>query len=973
MAAVYKLLPLSRSSATNLRQLSTSARNCNAKAYDHTLLLPKTAFPMRANASVREPKIQAALGPELYQQLRSHRKATSQHEEFIVHDGPPFANGDIHIGHVLNKVLKDIIVRSRFLDNRCVSFIPGWDCHGLPIEAKAVSAVYSTRNATDAHVTQVRTQAAEFATDAIRRQKADFQRLGVLADWQSPYITMTPEYEASQLELFVSMVQRGLIYRAFKPVQWSPASQTALAEAEVEYLDHTSTSVHVCFGLTPDFDSLPTHITRVGCLVWTTTPWTLLANQALAVGKDLEYVLVEHGTMALVVAKARLEELRILLDSPLKVLGEVIPHLLKNMQASHPLEDRQVPIVFADHVSDDAGTGIVHMAPAHGKEDYFACLDNGLNIDRNLVDEKGCYNDQAPETFRGLAVLDKGNEQVVQALEASGNLLHSGPHHHRYAYDWRTRTPLIQRATQQWFADVSELKTAAAKAVDTVKIHPEHGRSRLLNTIAGRNEWCISRQRVWGVPIPILMDQATDEPLLDDDVLQHAIELVRKHGSNIWWEASIQELLPEGYDTRGRSFYKLQDTMDVWFDSGSSWHAVTQQRHPDSKQADVYLEGSDQHRGWFQSSLLTKMATTTDELPPFKTLLTHGFVLDDDNEKMSKSLGNGIDPKTVINGGKNQKKEPAYGADTLRLWVASVDYTGDVKVGPETLKTVSNNLRKIRNASRFMLGNLANFEHDKDAVEYADLPLIDQYMLDRLYAWQGQVQQEYEAYNFLAVTQLVLNFIATDLSSFYFETVKDRLYADTGSSVSRRAACTVLHHVLHSLSLAMCPITPHLAEELYFFRQGIDPSAGDPLDTSIMYQTWPDLEPFANQSAAYEIGVVRKMREGVFSAVEQARMAGLIKGSMDARVTLSDYSSIPESLLETDNHGDSQLLNIFMAAEVVQGQVQEGPDAAVVDIPSLGVSIKVEPTHLHKCPRCWRFRSAHEDALCMRCVDAVGE
>ncbi|EDQ89230.1 uncharacterized protein MONBRDRAFT_32431 [Monosiga brevicollis MX1] len=845
------------------------------KKYDHTLRLPRTAFPMRLNAAQVEPRIQQECLTGLYPQLRD-RPADSSSEDgpaaFILHDGPPFANGDLHMGHVLNKVLKDVICRYQALQGRPVHFRPGWDCHGLPIEVKAVSAVRSTdasegadddANAT-AQLLDVRQTAATFAAGAIDRQRTLFKRLGILADWERPYITMTPEYEAAQLKLFHHMLDQGLVYRRFCPVQWSPQSQTALAEAEVEYYDHTSTSAYVRFplinrptGTDPD--------TPIAALIWTTTPWTLLANQALAFNPGLRYVLVRPTPEAhelLLIAYDRLEALRQTLQQPLDVIQDVPATALGDLQAQHPLHSRTIPFIAGDHVTSDAGTGVVHTAPAHGVEDFRACQRVGIDVEFNLVDGRGRYRDAAGPQLAGLEVLGEGNTTVLGQLEAAGSLVHREAYQHRYPYDWRTKTPLLFRATRQWFADLRHIG--------------EHARDALADV------------------------HETDQPLVAPEALAHIRECIAEHGSDFWWRASVAELLPLDLQAQATRYKKSTDTLDVWFDSGSSWSAVLEADHGENARADVYLEGSDQHRGWFQSSLLLRSATRPDGQAPYRQLLTHGFVLDEQGQKMSKSLGNGVDPSVVINGGKNLKQEPAYGADTLRLWAASVDYTNDVSIGPNTLRITHENLRKIRNALRFMHGNLGAAEPAlASGSAIVELPSLEAYLMHLLADYEGSVKAAYDQHNFLRVHQITLNFIQTNLSGFYFEIIKDRLYAG-GQDSSYLATLTVLRHMLTAFEQALAPILVHTIEESYEISKTY--GAASEAHSSVMLRPWTSFAEWHQPALGERFDAVRELRREVFRLVQATRETGAIKGGSDARVSVRLPSATGRLVYEALDH-----------------------------------------------------------------------
>ncbi|EGD80820.1 isoleucyl-tRNA synthetase [Salpingoeca rosetta] len=975
--------------------------------FSDTLCLPQTAFPMRANAATREPMIQENCFKGVYEEL-----AARDGPAFILHDGPPFANGNLHMGHVLNKALKDMIVRYKAIRGHRISFVPGWDCHGLPIEAKAVTSTSASSGTADASKPKgltiasdprrIRKAARKLAEGAIKEQKTDFVRLGVMADWDHPYLTLHPQYEADQVALFLRMMQAGMVQRRYRPVYWSPSSQTALAEAEIEYDEHTSTSIFVRLPLVVG-DSLKRAITssdgaantaaaaatsttpvNVSAVIWTTTPWTLPANQAIAVHSDLGYVLVQEtkaGGDVMVVAEACLDRCRKFLpEGTTRIIGHIQGRELLDSSYRHPVwEGRTCPVFHADHVTSDAGTGVVHMAPAHGLEDYHACAANGMQIDLNLVDNTGRYTQDAGDALQGLEAMGAGGKKVLELLQEGNRLLQQEAFQHRYPLDWRTKKPIMLRATQQWFAQLQDIKHAALAALDNVQLVPEQGRTRLSSMLGLRDEWCVSRQRVWGVPIAVFCRDDTGEAHLSSEYVDHIVNVIATHGSDAWWTLPDDELFPEYMREPGVTYSKSADTMDVWFDSGTSWNAVTARAHGREATADVYLEGSDQHRGWFQSSLLTKITddVTTGRTPtaPFKTIITHGFVLDEENRKMSKSLGNGVDPRIVINGGPNLKKEPAYGADVLRLWAASTAYQHDVNIGPSTLSITAENLRKIRNSCRFMLGNLADFSLETDAV--SDLSDLDKYMLHRISQLDAGMRASYESYNFLRATQDLLNFINTDLSSFYFEISKDRLYLSSPTGASRRAAQTVVHHILDFVVHAVSPVACHLAEEVHHFRSGVDPSATKACGSLLQNSVWGD--QFAGwqlpkaEAEAWE--AVRDVRKRVFQHIQDARDAKVVTSSLDSEVTIRAARPLAQQLSrlqETPLYWDDSLLNAILMTSAVHVEEQASAAAAAVAggevaSESVDVCVDVRASSRGKCPRCWRFMAVDNATPCTRC------
>ena len=707
------------------------------------------------------------------------------------------------MGHALNKILKDIVNRYKLLRGYRVLYRPGWDCHGLPIELKACCDG-KARSAMD-----IRRKAAEFAQNTLAQQREVFKRWGCFGDWDNPYLTMSKEYEKSQIGVFYEMYKKGCVYREFKPVYWSPSSQTALAEAELEYRDHVSRSVYTLFPLE---SGGPLNIEGEVCaLVWTTTPWTLPANQAICYHPDHTYLLVRikgdnSGRLVLIGADC--------LDKLSPVMGEleVVQSLpgskLEGVCYTNPLDELKTsrPFLPADHVCEKEGTGLVHTAPAHGYEDHSVGIKHGLDLTCS-VDDRGRYSEDSGAELRGLRVLDQGNEAVCEKLRASGNLLHEHSYTHRYPYDWRSKKPIIIRATKQWFASLKSLKDKAKAAiVDTVTMYPPSARNRLLPMLDSRDDWCISRQRYWGVPLPIFYHASTNEPLVTAESISHVRDLIGQRGSDCWWEMETSELLPESLRSSAEHYRKGEDTMDVWFDSGSSWAAVLKGEFGSTGGvADMYLEGSDQHRGWFQSSLLTSVAV--QDKAPYRTVLSHGFVLDKSGDKMSKSVGNVISPDNIL----DKKK---LGADTMRLWVASSDYFRDVQLSEGILEQNADMLRKIRVTCRFMLGNLFDFEPASDLVPYSDLSKLDQYVLHLLSDYNRKAFTSYDSLEFAQLCHTLVTFVPHDLSSFYFAIVKDRLYCEEGGSEKRRATQTVLYHLLQTFVCSVSPILPHLAEEV---------------------------------------------------------------------------------------------------------------------------------------------------------------
>ena len=794
-------------------------------SYKDTLNLLQTGFGMRANAVKREPELQsfwAEQGIDL--QLGLNNTGPT----FTLHDGPPYANGALHMGHALNKVLKDVINKYQVLRGRRVRYVPGWDCHGLPIELKVLQSMDQEQRKALTPI-KLRKKAAAYARKQVDGQMKGFQRWGIWADWEQPYLTLQKEYESAQIRVFGEMVLKGHIYRGLKPVHWSPSSRTALAEAELEYPDgHTSPSVYAAFpavelptelrnALSSAGVELPHEQQALGealqVAIWTTTPWTLPANLAVSVNERLDYALVDDGSgRLLLVAADLIDTLTTTLERPLSRRTSVKGALLAGLIYRHPLLDRTSPVVIGgEYITTESGTGLVHTAPGHGVDDFHTGQKNGLPV-LCPVDEAGTLTEEAGP-FAGLNVLKDANAAIIEALEQAGALLKQEAYGHRYPYDWRTKKPTIFRATEQWFASVDGFRQQALDAIDAVEWTPASGRNRIEAMVKERGDWCISRQRTWGVPIPVFYNRSSGEVLLNADTLAHIEALIAEHGADVWWEKDETELLPAAYADQADQWRKGTDTMDVWFDSGSSWAAVASQREQLSYPADLYLEGSDQHRGWFQSSLLTSVAVNGHA--PYKRVLTHGFALDEKGRKMSKSLGNVVDPMVIIEGGKNQKQEPPYGADVLRLWVSSVDYSADVPIGAGILRQLADVYRKVRNTSRYLLGNLHDFNPSTDAVAVDELPLLDRWMLQRTAEVMDEITAAFETYEFFRFFQLLQNFCVTDLSNFYLDIAKDRLYVSAPADHRRRSCQTVMALVIERLAGLISPVLCHMAEDIW--------------------------------------------------------------------------------------------------------------------------------------------------------------
>ncbi|GIL90054.1 hypothetical protein Vretimale_18112 [Volvox reticuliferus] len=937
--------------------------------YSPTVRLPTTEFSLRANSPIREPQIQ-----QFWEQQAIYESLVEQGEGelYTLHDGPPYANGDLHIGHALNKILKDFINRYQLLQGRRAKFVPGWDTHGLPIELKVLQSL-PEKERKALGVLELRAKARDFALRTIDAQRVQFKRYGVWADWSTPYVTLDPSYEAAQLQVFGRMFLNGHIYRGLKPVHWSPSSRTALAEAELEYPEgHRSTSIYVAMPLVEVGSKAGPALKEAlqngaaGFAIWTTTPWTIPANLAVALNDQLEYSVVEaQGEAAsswsvrrLVVAKELVDRLAEKAGVEFAVLATVKGSELEGCSYRHPLYDRTSPVVIGgDYITTETGTGLVHTAPGHGQEDFAVGQRCGLPL-LSPVDDAGNFTAEAGQ-FAGLNVQGEGNKAVVSALREAGVLLKDELYEHKYPYDWRTKKPTIFRATSQWFASVEGFRDAALEAIRGVQWVPAAGLNRILGMTEGRSDWCISRQRKWGVPIPVFYDTETDEPLLTSETIEHITSLVSKHGSDCWWTLSVEELLPPSVRHLAPRLRKGEDTMDVWFDSGSSWAGVLQSTPGLQYPANLYLEGSDQHRGWFQSSLLTSVAA--NGVAPYKQVLTHGFVLDEKGQKMSKSLGNVVDPRVVIEGGKDAKQQPAYGADVLRLWVASVDYTSDVAIGANILRQMADMYRKVRGTLRFLLGNLGDFDPPVHAVPYEKLPALDRYILFRLSQVMNDVAAAYDSYQFFKVFQTLQRFVVVDLSNFYLDTAKDRLYIRAEADPSRRSCQTVLDALLRSMLAALAPLVPHMAEDAWLNLPYARPAA------SVFQAGWMAPSAVWSGLSPEEVAgwvTLAEIRDAANAVLERARTSKLIGAGLEAKVVVhvSDPSAASRlAALDSARNGADDLRYLLIVS-----QVELVSDAAAAKLCPFNdtlpsntgageITVGVARASGVKCARCWNY------------------
>ncbi len=939
-------------------------KNTTEKSY--SVNLPQTDFPMKANSAVREIEIQ-----QQWEERKIYEKnleLRSDREKFVLHDGPPYLSASkIHIGTALNKILKDIVTKYKAQHGYYSPYVPGYDSHGLPIENAVLKDVKGGRQAYSP--VELRRRCREFALSNLKGQEANFKRLGIWGDWEHPYITLDPKFEAAQIRVFGKMADNGYLYKGFKPVYWCANCETALAEAEVEYADHTSESIFVKFELKPEFkEKLPDFAKQeadVSFVIWTTTPWTLPANLGIALHPNFEYHFLktkDHGV--LIIAEALKESFLTKLGwtpEDVQTLGTVNGKSLDRFEAKHPFIDRTSLVVLGDHVTDEAGTGCVHTAPGHGLEDFEVGNKYKLGVVSPL-DNRGFFTEEAGR-FSGLRY-DKANAVIIEHLSELGRMLHHSPYKHSYPHCWRCKKPVIYRATEQWFASVDGFRKKALQAIDTVSWLPASGRNRIYNMIENRSDWCISRQRAWGVPIPVFYCTQCRKPLMSSKSVERVAAIFEAEGSDAWWERDIAYFLGDGQKCEkcgNGDFEKESDIMDVWFDSGVT-HAAVLDGRPELRgtPCEMYLEGSDQHRGWFQSSLLTSVAV--NERAPYKVVLTHGFVVDENGRKMSKSLGNVVDPDDVIK---------QYGADVLRLWVASVNYTDDIPIGKGMLAQLAEVYRKLRNTARYILGNLNDFDPATDTVAYENLTSLDAYVLHKLQEVVAEVIQDFDRFEFFKYYQLLQNFCVVDLSSFYFDIVKDRLYTGGKNSLSRRSVQTVLNEVLRVLVRILVPVTPHLAEDIWHHM----PEKLRGREESVLLTDFPTpraelLNPELSQTWEDLI----KVRYTVNKALELARASRKIGSSLEAQVLIALNDQALQSKLKSFGSG---LPGLFITSQaIVSSDSPPSTDGALADVSENGITVVVLPASGQKCPRCWKFaedigKSANQPELCAPCAEAL--
>ena len=924
--------------------------------YKNTLNLPQTTLEMRANATVKELQTQ-----KFWEENNIYQKNIEQRSKinsFVLHDGPPYLSSEkIHVGTALNKILKDILIKYKSQSGYYAPYVPGYDGHGLPIENAVVKNIKGGRSALSP--LELREKCRDFAHKNLKGQENEFKRLGVWGDWEHPYLTIDPDFEAEQVRVFGEMYKKGYIEKGLKPVYWCASCETALAEAEVEYADHTSTSIYVRF----KFDDESTEKIRkniinkndkdIYAVIWTTTPWTIPSNMAISMHPKFEYTFFEYNGDIYVAAQGLLEAF--LADvgwEDINVIGSCTGADLELLNTIHPLYNRKSPIILGEHVTLEAGTGAVHTAPGHGLEDYEVGLKYGIEV-YSPLDSKGIWTEEAGD-LAGISY-SKGNSIVIEKLQNCGALLAQQDIQHSYPHCWRCKKPVIYRATPQWFVKVEKFRQQTLDAIKNVKWIPASGEARISNMVASRSDWCISRQRAWGVPIPVFYCKECNEVIVTDETIENVAKIFEKESSDAWVKYSAEELLPQGFKCpkcgKTHCFTKENDIMDVWFDSGITWRAVVEKRFNElgHTPVDMYLEGSDQHRGWFQSSLLTSIATQGKA--PYKSVLTHGFVFGEDGRKMSKSLGNYIRPDDIIK---------TYGADILRLWAASVDYRNDTKIGDNIIKQLVEIFKKTRNTARFLLGNLFDFDPAVDYVEYDELKALDKFALYKLNQLIEQVTEAFEHYEFYKYFQNLQNFAAVDLSSFYLDIVKDRLYTAGKKSVSRRACQTVLYEISQALVRLLVPVMPHQAEDIW---QNVPDVQKNGLE-SILLSNWPKTnEKWNNPQLEEDFSKILKVREVVTRAIEPLRADKKVGSSLEVAVCIK---AADNTVLKAN---EDELANIFITSQAYVTDTK--PSDVLNEYTEDDYTVWVIKAEGEKCERCWKYRKLDENGICADCKAAI--
>ncbi len=923
--------------------------------YGKTLNLPKTSFQMRANLPNKEPQILKQWDKDkIY-----NKSLEGREKQFILHDGPPYANGNIHIGHALNKILKDIILKYKRLQGYNAPYVPGWDTHGLPIELKVTEELGEA--AKEMSPLKIREKCTKYAKKWVEKQKADFIRLGIMGEWNNPYLTLNPEYEAKQLEVFKELYENGYIFKGLKPIYWSPATETALAEAEIEYKNHVSPSIYVKMEANSDLlEKLG--VDEVSLVIWTTTPWTIPANVAICLNAEFEYGVYKTEKGNLILAKGLSE--KAFSDMGIKdveLLKEFTGDKLERTTYKHPFLDRTGLVILGEHVTMEAGTGCVHTAPGHGQDDYVVGTRYGLPV-ISPINNKGHLTEEAGK-FAGM-FYKKANKEIAAHMEETGHLLMLKEIEHSYPHDWRSKTPVIFRATEQWFvrAEGSDLREKALKAIEDVDFIPAWGRNRISTMLESRPDWCISRQRIWGVPIPIFYNEATGEEIFHGEIIDRVIGIVKKEGTIAWVKYSPEELigeeLLEKYNLAGIELRKETNIMDVWFDSGVSHRAVLETRENLRRPADLYLEGSDQHRGWFQTSLLTSIGSTGDA--PYKQVLTHGFVNDGEGKKMSKSMGNVMSPDDVIK---------TYGADILRLWCASVDYREDVKISENILKQMAEAYRRVRNTARYILGNTSDFDPDTDRVSYEDLPEIDRWAMHKLETLKRKVTENYNKYEFYNLFHDIHYFAGIDMSAFYLDIIKDRLYAEKGDSLDRRAAQTVMYEVLVSMNKMIAPVLSFTAEEIW----SKIPETSKDAESVLLSSWYENNDQYIDEELAVKWDQIIKIRKEANKSLEKARQGEnrIIGNSLDAKVLMKITDGDMAKLLQENRKLIEEVL-IVSSLEIVTENDESFTEAEEIE----GMFVKVLHAEGEKCERCWKYSTElgtieEHSTICPRCSEVL--
>ncbi|UMZ73282.1 isoleucine--tRNA ligase [Natranaerofaba carboxydovora] len=919
--------------------------------YKDTLNLPQTEFPMRAKLPKREPEILDEWEKvNIYEKVRKKRE---DKPKYILHDGPPYANGDIHMGTALNKVLKDIVVKFKTLQGYDSPYIPGWDTHGLPIEHQIIKTQKVDRHSMSD--IEFRKKCHDYAMDYVKVQKEQFKRLGVRGDWENPYLTLSPEFEAEQIRVFGEMAEKGYIYKGLKPVYWCTTCETALAEAEVDYQDKRSPSIYVAFKVTDDKGLIGQDECEI--VIWTTTPWTIPANMAIALHPDLEYSLVKdnENNRSYILASELVENVMKEIEiSDYEELKKYQGKDLEGVITKHPLYERDSVVILGDHVGLDQGTGCVHTAPGHGQEDYEIGKKYDLEV-LSPLDSKGVFTEEAGQ-FEGLLSYVEGNKAVTKALEKENALLKLDFVTHQYPVCWRCKEPILFRATKQWFASIDGFRKDALDEIENVKWVPSWGKMRIKGMVENRGDWCISRQRVWGVPIPIFYCNSCGTEVINKETIEAVSTLFEKEGSDAWFERSAAEILPDGF-TCGQcgesDFDKETDIMDVWFDSGSTHRAVCEKREDLTSPVDLYLEGSDQYRGWFQSSLLTSVATR--DRAPYKAVLTNGWVVDGDGRKMSKSLGNVMYPTEIID---------QYGADILRLWVASSDFKEDVRVSNNILKQITEGYRKIRNTCRFILGNLYDFDPQKDMVAYEDMNELDRFALAKCEEVTRKVIDAYEKFDFHIFYHMVHNFCVVDMSQFYLDIIKDRLYTMPADSLTRRSSQTAMYIIIENLVRILSPVLTFTAEEVWKHLPG-------EREESVQIAVFNDnLDKYRDDKLKEKWESFLQFRDEVTKALEEARVDKKIGNSLEASVTIVADTGLYNEFKEFENQLDD--LFLVSRAKITKSEESTEEEDVLVKHEIDGAKILVKPASGDKCPRCWKYDEIDKDSgICPRCVDVM--